>query len=249
VDADGVRGGGPERGRTGLSAVGTPHGHGQREAEGRFRVSEIVVVEGLHDRQRVEAAVAADVWVVGGDRVSRRVLSELRRAGARRGLIILTDPDGPGERIRRRIDEAVTGCKHAFIPRAKATDGRRIGVEHASLEAIRDALQKARQNTDSKAVPKHGEDAKGSEGPVAAFTLDDLVAHGLAGAEDAALRRRLLGDRLGIGYANAKAFLRKLNLLGVTRAEWQEAVADLGLADAETATRARSESEEGGHRP
>ncbi|MCL6626436.1 ribonuclease M5 [Alicyclobacillus shizuokensis] len=184
----------------------------------RPRLEDVVVVEGLHDRHKVESAVDADVFVVGGDRISRRLLQQLQRIRRTRGIIILTDPDGPGERIRRRIDEQVPGCRHAFIPRAAATDGRRVGVELASVEAIVEALLHTRGAAASAAAPT-------ARAPV--FSLADLVVVGLAGCAGAAERRRQVGERLGIGSANAKAFVRKLNLLGVTRAEWEAALAGL----------------------
>ncbi|MBX6352684.1 MAG: DUF4093 domain-containing protein [Thermoflavifilum sp.] len=181
----------------------------------RPRIREIIVVEGLHDRQAVDRAVEADVWVLGGDRIPRFRFSELRRAVSTRGVIILTDPDGPGERIRRRLADALPGAKHAFLPKQAAIGdgGRRLGVEFAPPEAIREAIAKARPT---------------STGTVeAVFTLADLATHGLAGGPGAAEQRRRLGEILGIGYANGQAFVKKLNALGITRGEWEAALAEL----------------------
>jgi len=44
---------------------------------------------------------------------------------------------------------------------------------------------------------------------------------------DAAERRSFVGAELGIGYGNAKQFLRRLNGYGVTRDEWNAALAAL----------------------
>ncbi|MFS8631201.1 MAG: DUF4093 domain-containing protein, partial [Bacillales bacterium] len=55
-------------------------------------------------------------------------------------MIILTDPDYPGERIRRILSARVPGCKHAFLSREEASRDGKIGVEYASPEAIRRAL-------------------------------------------------------------------------------------------------------------
>lgn len=175
---------------------------------------ELIVVEGLHDRQAVERAVIADVWVLGGDRIAHQTFSELRRAVDARGVIVLTDPDGPGERIRRRVADAIPGARHAFLPRHLAKGQKGIGVEHASNEAIVEALTQARATSNGRTPD--GE---------AAFTLADLEAAGLAGTPEAAKRRQQVGEQLGIGYGNAKAFVRKLNVLGVTRDEWKEALA------------------------
>ncbi|WP_051663170.1 toprim domain-containing protein [Alicyclobacillus macrosporangiidus] len=189
-------------------------GEGPSVTTERVRIREIVVVEGWHDKQAVDRALDADVWVLGGDRVARRTLAELRRASQHRGVILLTDPDGPGERIRRRVAEAVPGCKHAHVPRSKARGHGRIGVEHADPAAIRDAVLAARpERTHARPEP--------------VFHLTDLADAGLTQHPLAAFRRRRVGEILGIGYANAKSFLKKLNALGVTRAEWDAALAAL----------------------
>lgn len=184
-------------------------------------IREIVVVEGLHDKQAVDVAVNADVWIVGGDRISHRLLAELKRASQHRGLIVLTDPDGPGERIRRRIATVIPAARHAFVSRALATSAHGIGVEHADPSVIRRALTASRGplSTAGKGAPPPD-----SGLPSVLFTLDDLRAWGLAGCPQAAQRRQTVGDALCIGYANAKSFLHKLNALGVHRDEWLAAV-------------------------
>ena len=175
-------------------------------------------MEGFHDKQAVLRAVEADVWVLGGDRVARHLLAELLRASGKRGVVVLTDPDGPGERIRRRVTTAVPGCKHAFIPKEKAKGKGAVGVEHAAPEDILDALLHARSTTDPAASS-----AARQEG----FAIADLMAHQLVGHPEAAKRREALGTQLGIGYANAKAFVWKLNALGVTRQEFAHALKQL----------------------
>lgn len=176
----------------------------------RSSIREIIVVEGLHDKQKVDLAVHADVIVLGGDRVGKRIFDVLKRAQIARGVVIFTDPDGAGERIRRRIDAAVPGCKHAHLSRHQATGEHGLGVEHATIEDVRAALFEARS---AKAL--EDDDGRG-----AVFSLTDLSMCGLTGAPDAAQKRAQLGDALGIGYGNAKAFLRKLNTLCVTRDEF-----------------------------
>ncbi|WAH37316.1 ribonuclease M5 [Alicyclobacillus dauci] len=177
----------------------------------RLSVSEVIVVEGIHDKQIVESIVDADVMVLGGDRIGRRTLDALRRAVEHRGVIVLTDPDGAGERIRRRVDQAVPGCKHAHLPRAQAISQQGLGVEHARPEDVLACILRARPMTSRERREN-------------VFTQSDMLSAGLVGTPDAADRRTRLGAELGIGYGNAKAFLHKLNTLGVTREEWEAAL-------------------------
>ncbi|EPZ53210.1 ribonuclease M5 [Alicyclobacillus acidoterrestris] len=183
-------------------------------------IHEIVVVEGIHDKQVVDVAVKADVLVLGGDRIGQRTMDVLRRAVRTRGVIVLTDPDGAGERIRRRIDRAVPGCSHAHVPRRQAVSRQGLGVEHADATAVREALLRAR----GQVAPTQSENR-------VEFTQEDLLSARLLACPEASVRRMALGDQLGIGYGNAKAFLNKLNTLGVTREEWRQALERLERDD------------------
>jgi ribonuclease M5 len=186
----------------------------------KIQIVEIVVVEGIHDKQAVLEIANADVWVIGGNRIARRFMEELRRASQSRGVVILTDPDGAGEQIRRRIEQAVPGCKHAFVPKREAVSDTGVGVEHASPQAIRAAFEQVRLTKQSTLREGHGP-----------FNMEDLLNAGLANGRNAAQRRTAVGDVLRIGYANAKSFLHKLNALGVSRDEWQRALDIVGKED------------------
>lgn len=181
------------------------------EQGSRPQIGEVVVVEGIHDKQQVQAAVEAEVVVLGGDRIARQTMELLRRLVKIRGVIVFTDPDGAGERIRRRVDQAVPGCKHAQLPRAKAISGQGLGVEHAAIADIQQAIMASKPTALASSLQPE-------------FTHADLLAARLAACPEAADRRTILGDILGIGYGNAKAFLHKLNTLGVTRTEFDAAL-------------------------
>ena len=162
----------------------------------------------------VRRAVEADCIITDGFRLRSAAIRNIRAAYEKRGIIVLTDPDTVGERIRARLSEMFPHARHAFIPAEEATnlgDGD-IGVEQASPAAIRAALQKVR-------TPM--------EQPAEIFSMSDMMAHGLTGTEDAALRRAQLGRRLGLGFANAKTFLRRLNTYGITREEFISTIEEL----------------------
>ena len=125
---------------------------------------------------------------------------------------IMTDPDSAGERIRRFLTKRFPEAKHAFIPKEDATANNDIGIEQASPEAIRTALAKVR-TMDWE--------------PTNNFTGADLLRAGISGSPAASDKRAKLGAVLGIGYANAKTFLQRLNHYGITRQEFQQAVAEL----------------------
>lgn len=166
------------------------------------------------DVAAVRRAVEADCIVTDGFRLRSRTVRDIRAAYEARGIIVLTDPDTVGERIRARLTEMFPRAKHAFIPAEDATnaaDGD-VGVEQASPDAVRAALALVH-------TPM--------ERPTEIFSMRDLMLHGLTGAPDASMRRAQIGRRLGLGFANAKTVLMRLNTYGITREAFQSAVEEL----------------------
>src|SRR5690606_35382985 len=87
--------------------------HGQRR-NGKVDIREIIVVEGKDDTAAVRRAVNADTIETGGSSIGEDVLRRIELAQKRRGVIIFTYPDVPGERIRKIVAERVPDAKHAF---------------------------------------------------------------------------------------------------------------------------------------
>lgn len=110
---------------------------------GKPVIHEFIVVEGRDDTTAINRSVIADTIETNGSALSQETIEKIRHAQELRGVIIFTDPDFPGEKIRKQIDSAVPGCKHAFINRQDALPkaGRGLGVEHASSANIREALE------------------------------------------------------------------------------------------------------------
>ena len=175
-------------------------------------IKEVLVVEGKMDVVAIDKAVEADCIITEGFNLKPQALDSIAKAYQKRGIIIMTDPDSAGERIRRSLTKRFPEAKHAFIPKEDATANNDIGIEQASPEAIRTALAKVR-TMDWE--------------PTNNFTGADLLRAGISGSPAASEKRAKLGAVLGIGYANAKTFLQRLNHYGITRQEFQQAVAEL----------------------
>ncbi len=175
-------------------------------------LKEVLVVEGKMDTVAIKKAVDAETIETGGFTLAPYTLRAIEVAYKKRGIIILTDPDRAGERIRAFLTERFPQAGQAFVPKVDATAHHDVGIEQASAEAIRLALSKVRC-----------QEIK----PRREFSHRDLFLHNLNGAPAAEENRTRVGAILGIGYGNAKQFLQRLNNYGVTRAEFTEAVASL----------------------
>ena len=84
-------------------------------------IQQVIVVEGKSDIARVRQAVDADLIATGGYALRSAVIQDIRAAYEKRGIIILTDPDGPGEKIRSRLSVMFPEALHAFVPKSEAS--------------------------------------------------------------------------------------------------------------------------------
>ncbi|GAK01386.1 ribonuclease M5 [Geomicrobium sp. JCM 19055] len=182
-----------------------------------MKIKECIVVEGRDDTVAIKRAVDAETIETIGSSVPKYVIEQIKLADERRGIIVLTDPDYPGERIRRIVTEAVPSAKHAFIPKhlAISANKKSVGVEHASPEVIREALQNVR---DGSVLDEYD--------PV---LLEDIHAVGLMAGTEARKRRELIGNELRIGYANGKQFLKRMHKFRISKREFYDAVKKVGL--------------------
>ena len=68
-------------------------------------LKEVIVVEGKSDTAAIRRALEADTIETGGFTLAASTLRKIEAAYKKRGIIILTDPDGAGNRIRHFLTE------------------------------------------------------------------------------------------------------------------------------------------------
>ena len=176
------------------------------------RIKETIIVEGRDDTAAINRAVDALTIETHGFGMPDSIWPQIDKAYSQQGIIVFTDPDYAGEKIRRKIAERYPGCRQAFLPKGKALKNGNVGVENARPEDIIEALEKAHCTCGAR------------EGD---FTEEDLLQWELAGGPRARARREKLGNLLSIGYGNSKSFLRKLNQFQISREEFLEKVKEL----------------------
>lgn len=177
-------------------------------------IKEVIVVEGKDDVQALKNAVDAQMICTSGMGITKETLVNIQNASERCGIIIFTDPDYPGEKIRSIISQKVKNCKQAYLPKEEARCKKtgKIGVEYASPQNIIKALERA------KAEHKTYESV---------FSETNLFEWSLVGPPAGNKRREELGNILGIGKTNAKQFLRRINAYQISREEIEEGLRQL----------------------
>lgn len=182
-----------------------------------MKINEVIIVEGKKDTLKMKQAVEADTIETNGSAISRPTLDMIAHAKEKRGVIIFTDPDYPGERIRHIIDNEVPGCKHAFLPKKEAKSkkvGKSIGIEHASVEAIQHTLENVYEQIEESTIHE-------------AIQKQDLIPYGLIAGANAKALREALGEYLHIGYTNGKQLVKRLNMFQITIEELNSAMSHI----------------------
>ena len=148
------------------------------------RIKEVIVVEGRYDKNALLQVVDATVLETAGFGVfnDRQKQKLLRSLAEKRGLIVLTDPDGAGFVIRNFLRSCLDPrlVKHAYVPdiagkerrKAHASKEGKLGVEGMRPAVLLAALERA------GATFEDGEEASL---PTPGVTKADLYALGLSG--------------------------------------------------------------------
>lgn len=162
------------------------------------RINEIVVVEGKTDSAILKELFDVDTIETHGLALDKMTLELIKEASEKRGIIILTDPDYPGMKIRNQINDTIDNCKNAFVSKKDAIGKKKLGIAEARKEAIIEALENV------VSFSQREESITWSE-----FLSLDIVGN--------KKRRMLIYDCFHLGYGNVKTLFKRLNMVGITK--------------------------------
>jgi len=169
----------------------------------------IIVVEGTSDEAFISSFLDADIVKTNGSDVPRETIEYLKKASKYRDIVVLTDPDSPGKRIRDILDQNIAGLQHAFVLKEHSIKHHKVGVAESTKEDILGAL--------AHLIPSKN-NVRGD------LVMADLFSLGLTGGEKASQKRSLLEHNLHVGHTNGKTLLKRLNALGLSRKEIEDAL-------------------------
>ena len=106
--------------------------------------SPVIVVEGKTDIAKLEKITNAILISTNGSSVPREKLEYIKELSNERKIIVLTDPDYPGLRIRNILNKEIPGAYNAFVLIEKASNGKKLGVAETPIEEIKKALEHAK---------------------------------------------------------------------------------------------------------
>ncbi len=167
------------------------------------KIKEIIVVEGVHDTNTLQQYFDCDTIETGGKSIDEQVILRIIEAKKTRDVIVFTDPDNPGEYIRRVINERVPGCKQAFIEKQKARTDKKVGIEHAIKEDLWNALSHCVTFTNVRE----------------SISWSEFIDLNLVGNKE---RRWLVCELFFIGPCNAKTCFKRLNQMNISKKEIED---------------------------
>lgn len=187
------------------------------------KISEVIIVEGRYDKNTLSQIVDATIIETNGfgifnDKEKQQLLKTIAE---KRGIIVMTDPDGAGLVIRNFIKGSVDPkfVKHAYVPEILGKERRKdhaskegkLGVEGMDAEAIIRALKCCGATIDDKKTTA-GE----------SITMADLYAIGFTGRHDSAAKRAAFLSSMNFpSKMTAQTFLPLVNAL-MSRDEFLE---------------------------
>lgn len=162
------------------------------------KIKEIVVVEGKTDTALLKELFEVDTIETHGLALDNKTLDLIKEASKTRGIIVLTDPDFPGKKIRDQIQAVVPNCKHAFVAKKDAIGKKKLGIAEANKEAVIEALE----NVVSFDVTKES------------ISWSEFIDLDIIGNKQ---RRLQVYDLFNLGYGNVKTLFKRLNMVGISK--------------------------------
>lgn len=192
-----------------------------------IRINEAVIVEGKYDKIKLKSLIDATVIETHGFSIfkDKSKLALIRRLAKTRGILIITDSDAAGFKIRHYLCGALpqNQVKNAYIPdiygkeprkQAPGKEGK-LGLEGIPAKAVMDALEKAGVLCETAQAPRRK------------ISKTDLFEDMLCGTADCTQRRARLLSNLNLPERlSSNGLLEVLNAM-FSYEEYKKAVAEL----------------------
>ena len=174
------------------------------------KIDALIVVEGKSDVAYLSNYFDGEFVTTNGSDVPEETIKYLKEAKANgKNVVVLTDPDAPGKRIRDVLDQNIPGLSHSFIEKKFAIKNGKVGVAECDIDEVKRALKNQYQNKTT--IKTH-------------ICMDELYDLGLTGCRESEELRNKVSSKSSLGYVNAKTLLKRLNSLGITREQLEKII-------------------------
>ena len=162
------------------------------------QIKQVVIVEGKSDTANLKKYYDITTIETNGFGLTRNKIKEIITISKEKPVIIFTDQDYHGKKLREKLFRYVPSATHANLPYKH----QKVGVENASQEELRQALNN---------LIEYSFDNQNHQ-------IDQDLFNSLSINGNRSLRRHIC-DYLHIEMCNNKSLIKKLNLLNTTKNE------------------------------
>lgn len=175
-----------------------------------IKINEVIVVEGKYDKIKLQSLFDTLIVTTDGFRIykNKEKVNMFKLLAEQRGIILLTDSDKAGLRIRNKVREIVGDAhiKNVYIPQIEGKEKRKdkagaegfLGVEGVSDEIIINAvMSQTKETTGGEKISK-----------------SEFYSMGFSGSKDSKTKRQKLAKIMGLPInLSATALLDTINVI------------------------------------
>lgn len=166
----------------------------------KTKIDGIIVVEGTSDVKFLSSFIDAEFIITNGSEISSKTLNTIKELSKSYNIIILTDPDGPGKRIRDVINSKIDNCYNAFIDKNKSIKKNKVGVAESSNDEILNSLNNLHLfNKEDKHLN---------------IKYSDLISFGYLNLNKKEFRN-YLANKYHFDNVNTKYLIKRINMLNI----------------------------------
>ncbi|MBO5060541.1 MAG: DUF4093 domain-containing protein [Clostridia bacterium] len=166
-----------------------------------YTIKETIIVEGMYDKIKLSGFIDSLIFITGGFAIfnNKQAQQSIRTLAEKTGIVILTDSDSAGLKIRNFVKQLVPKeqVRHAYIPEICGKERRKnvcskeglLGVEGVCEDIIIKALTESGCTINGEAGKKKKEKS---------VTKTDFYSLGLSGGDMSAKLRRDLAIAMGL---------------------------------------------------
>ncbi len=186
-----------------------------------IKLDKLIIVEGKYDKIKLENIIDDMILTTEGFGIfkNKSKIKFIKTMAERKGIVILTDSDAAGFKIRNFIKGIVPAeqITNIYIPDVEGKEKRKrthskegkLGVEGIDAEILKECILKEGVACVEKATPNH-------------TSTYDLMQAGISGAKDSKKRKKALTDALGLPERVSTGILLQYINSVLTKEEFEE---------------------------
>lgn len=173
-------------------------------------MNKIYIVEGKRDKETLKR-INPELFVLttNGYNFDDKFINQLIELEKTNQIVLILDPDFPGQKIRDKISASLSNPIHIYIPKKDAVDIKKhkVGLEHVDLDKLEEIIKNEISYT--KVTNKE-------------LFAADFIKLNLTGSNNSQERRNIVTNHFHLPKSNAKRLLEYLNKLAITKEQLKE---------------------------